>query len=78
MIIVNESGRYSLIMGSRKPEAKKFKKWVTSEVLPSIRKTGSYSKPALSTLEILTLAVESEKGRLDAIEQHDCRHSLAR
>jgi prophage antirepressor-like protein len=40
---VNESGLYSLILGSRKPEAKPFKKWVTSEVLPSIRKTGGYS-----------------------------------
>jgi prophage antirepressor-like protein len=40
--VVNESGLYSLIMTSRKPEAKAFKKWVTSEVLPSIRKTGSY------------------------------------
>lgn len=43
MGIINESGLYSLILGSRKPEAKRFKKWVTSEVLPSIRKTGSYS-----------------------------------
>jgi hypothetical protein len=42
MTIVNESGLYSLILGSRKPEAKQFKKWVTSEVLPSIRKTGQY------------------------------------
>lgn len=41
--IINESGLYSLTLTSRKPEAKKFKKWVTSEVLPSIRKTGSYS-----------------------------------
>lgn len=41
--IINESGLYSLILTSRKAEAKKFKKWVTSEVLPSIRKTGSYS-----------------------------------
>ena len=41
--IISESGLYSLITGSRKPEAKKFKKWVNSEVLPSIRKTGSYS-----------------------------------
>ena len=40
--VVNESGLYSLIMTSRKPEAKAFKKWVTSEVLPTIRKTGSY------------------------------------
>lgn len=40
--IINESGLYSLILRSRKPEAKRFKKWVTSEVLPSIRKTGGY------------------------------------
>jgi len=39
---VSESGLYSLILTSRKPEAKKFKKWVTSEVLPAIRKTGGY------------------------------------
>lgn len=40
--IINESGLYSLILGSRKPEAKRFKKWVTSEVLPAIRRTGAY------------------------------------
>ena len=40
--IINESGLYSLILTSRKPEAKKFKKWVTSEVLPAIRKHGRY------------------------------------
>lgn len=45
MTIINESGLYSLILTSRKPEAKKFKKWVTSEVLPSIRKTGRYEAP---------------------------------
>lgn len=43
--IINESGLYSLILRSRKPEAKAFKKFVTSEVLPSIRKTGSYGTP---------------------------------
>ena len=42
MTIVNESGLYNLIFQSRKPEAKKFRKWVTGEVLPSIRKTGRY------------------------------------
>jgi anti-repressor protein len=41
--IINESGLYSLILRSRKPEAKAFKKWVTSEVLPSIRRNGSYA-----------------------------------
>ncbi len=40
--IINESGLYSTILRSRKPEAKAFKKWITSEVLPSIRKTGGY------------------------------------
>ncbi|MGB4967297.1 MAG: Bro-N domain-containing protein [Candidatus Saccharimonadales bacterium] len=43
--IINESGLYSLILTSRKPEAKKFKKWVTAEVLPAIRKTGRYEAP---------------------------------
>ncbi len=42
--IINESGLYSLILRSRKPEAKRFKKWVTSEVLPTIRKTGRFSQ----------------------------------
>ena len=42
LTVVNESGLYALIVGSRKPDAKKFKKWVTSEVLPTIRKTGRY------------------------------------
>ena len=43
MVVLNESGLYSSILGSNKEQAKNFKKWVTSEVLPSIRKTGSYS-----------------------------------
>lgn len=43
VLIVNESGFYNLVLSSRKPEAKIFKKWVTSEVLPAIRKNGSYS-----------------------------------
>ena len=47
--VINESGLYSAILGSRKPEAKQFKKWVTSEVLPSIRKTGSYRLPGTSS-----------------------------
>ncbi len=45
MTVVNESGLYNLVLGSRKPEAKRFKRWVTHEVLPSIRKTGSYAVP---------------------------------
>jgi prophage antirepressor-like protein len=42
MLIINESGLYSLILRSRKPEAKRFKRWVTSEVLPQIHRTGQY------------------------------------
>jgi prophage antirepressor-like protein len=57
MTTVNESGLYSLIMTSRKDEAKRFKKWVTSEVLPSIRKTGRYSiKQETSTPAVAELA----------------------
>ena len=44
MTIINESGLYSLILSSKLESAKKFKRWVTSEVLPSIRQTGSYTK----------------------------------
>ena len=43
--LINESGLYSLIFSSKLPDAKKFKRWVTSEVLPSLRKTGKYSLP---------------------------------
>ncbi len=45
MLVINESGLYSAILKSRKPEAKRFKRWVTREVLPTIRKTGSYAMP---------------------------------
>lgn len=45
LIIINESGLYSLILSSKLPNAKKFKRWVTSEVLPAIRKTGHYEEP---------------------------------
>ena len=43
VVIINESGLYSLILSSKLPKAKAFKRWVTSEVLPALRKTGSYS-----------------------------------
>jgi prophage antirepressor-like protein len=45
---VNEPGLYTLILGSRKPEAKRFKRWVTHEVLPAIRRTGRYAVPGLA------------------------------
>ena len=56
MTIVNESGLYSLILSSKLPSAKSFKRWVTSEVLPSIRKTGSYNAGAISQAEYLRAA----------------------
>jgi prophage antirepressor-like protein len=46
MITINESGLYALIIRSSKPMARKFRKWVTSEVLPTLRKTGEYATPA--------------------------------
>lgn len=49
--IINESGLYSLMLKSKLPAAKKFKRWVTSEVLPSIRKTGAYSMPGAGRAE---------------------------
>lgn len=74
MTFVNESGLYSLIIRSRKPEAKQFRKWVTSEVLPSIRKHGAYMteqtiEKALTSPDFLiqlatNLKNEQEKNKL--------------
>lgn len=55
-IFVNEDGLYDVILDSRKENARKFRKWVTSEVLPSIRKTGSYSMPKTTGGQIQLLA----------------------
>jgi len=58
MPIINESGLYSLILSSKLPTAKRFKRWVTAEVLPAIRKTGGYiPSEGLSDMEILSRAV---------------------
>lgn len=51
---VNEPGLYSLVLGSRKPEAKAFKRWITHEVLPSIRKTGVYVLPTVKQRGLTT------------------------
>ena len=58
---VNEDGLYDVILDSRKPEAKGFRKWVTSEVLPSIRKTGSYSIKNLSRKELALMVIQAEE-----------------
>ena len=65
MLFITESGLYSLILRSNKPNAKQFRKWVTSEVLPSIRKTGSYTmalpKTYSEALRQLADAVEAKE-----------------
>lgn len=63
MTIINESGLYSLVLSSKLPGAKKFKRWVTSEVLPAIRKTGSYRVPRDFPAALRMLA-DSEEQRL--------------
>ncbi len=66
MTIINESGLYSLVLSSRKPEAKRFKKWVTSEVLPQIHRTGQYQ----ATWYEKRHAVASTSKMLSAMLQH--------
>lgn len=66
--IINESGLYSLILTSRKPEAKRFKKWVTSEVLPTIRKTGKYQSKEISPTNF-----DAIRALVDAAEAHETR-----
>lgn len=63
MVIINESGLYSLVLGSKLPAAKKFKRWITHEVIPSIRRTGSYSLPKNYPSALRALA-DAEEQRL--------------
>ena len=80
-VIINESGLYSLVLSSKLPQARVFKHWVTSEVLPAIRKTGGYipTKDAegrqLSDLEIVCLAVKIQQRTIE--EQHTLIDELA-
>ena len=60
MTIINESGLYSLVLGSKLPTAKKFKKWVTSDVLPSIRKHGMYATDELINNPDLLIAAATK------------------
>jgi prophage antirepressor-like protein len=71
MLIVNESGLYGLIFKSRKPEAKRFKKWVTNEVLPSIRKTGSYNILPTNYIAALEDLLASKKAEALALGERD-------
>lgn len=71
MTIINESGLYALIFGSKLESAKRFKHWVTSEVLPAIRKTGSYQKPmsAMELLELQMKAIKEVDTKVDAVDK---------
>ena len=77
-IFINESGLYSLVLSSKLPTAKKFKRWVTSEVIPSVRKTGGYSlprdlsrlSPEMQMLKLLTdKAIENELAQQEQARQ---------
>ena len=75
-LLINESGLYSLIMSSKLPQAKKFKKWVTSDVLPSIRKHGMYATDELINNSDLLIAAatkikEERQARLEAEKLRD-------
>jgi anti-repressor protein len=66
--IINESALYELAFQSRKPEAKRFRRWITHEVIPAIRKTGSYSTaPALTEDQIIAQALQLTVARVEAL-----------
>jgi len=78
--IISESGLYSLILTSNKPEAKQFKRWITGEVIPSIRKTGSYSiqKPKeLSKIEWIQIALKTEEEKVKLQEEKERAEKIA-
>ena len=71
MTVINESGMYSLIFNSRLESAKKFKHWVTSEVIPSIRKTGGYNLPQTYPEALRALADQAEKAEKLLIQNNE-------
>lgn len=74
---INESGLYSLVLSSKLPTAKKFKRWVTSEVLPAIRKTGSYSMPKDYPAALRALANEVEQNNALRAENEKQKQAIA-
>lgn len=70
VVVINESGLYALIFGSKLESAKRFKHWVTSEVLPAIRKTGSYQKPMTTAeqIQLLALGNQDHEERIEKLE----------
>ena len=69
--VINESGVYALVFGSKLPRAKEFKHWVTSEVLPSIRKTGGYKMPSTpeEMIDLLLQNSSNANKRIDKVEE---------
>ena len=61
MYIINESGLYSLILSSKLPTAKDFKRWITKEVIPSIRKTGGYQMPSTPEQRIAAALIDAQR-----------------
>lgn len=72
MTIINESGLYALIFGSKLPSAKKFKRWVTSEVLPEIRKTGSFGSSTVPPVKNLHDVVDYIKIIKETASNNGC------
>lgn len=68
-MLVNESGLYTLILKSRKPQAKRFKRWITADVLPSIRSTGSYGLAPVSAMPDFSDEVAAARAWADEREQ---------
>ena len=66
MYIINESGLYSLVLSSKLPGAKKFKRWVTSEVLPSIRKTGHYTAKPMTEYQQMIAETRRRNARVQS------------
>lgn len=75
--VVNEPGLYTLILGSRKPEAKAFRRWITHEVLPALRRTGRYGAPGNVTQSIseLRAAMDAMQDMLDELREKIPPHS---
>ena len=69
MATVTEAGLYNLILGSRKPQARAFRRWVTHEVLPQIRETGSYEKKPTTAIEWAQAFIRVETERLKLLEE---------
>lgn len=71
VVVINESGLYALVFGSKLESAKRFKRWVTKEVLPEIRKTGSYQKPMTpeQMMRIQLGMIDGHEERISKLEQ---------